>query len=149
MNYISMSSSEDIIEHFGVKGMRWGRRNTLKTMGKMGYYALRYPNLTEYARVKESGLHRDDRAVYDYKKGKIKQELSNNPKALRKKLKQLKKDYKKDNSFTGSLNRRASIMDEHLAARNKYKDEKRNATTKRARKSAYKRYQESVNPYLH
>lgn len=24
MNYISISSSEDIIEHYGIKGMRWG-----------------------------------------------------------------------------------------------------------------------------
>jgi hypothetical protein len=26
MNYISMNSSDDIIEHHGVKGMKWGRR---------------------------------------------------------------------------------------------------------------------------
>jgi hypothetical protein len=24
MSYISMSSSEDVIEHYGIKGMRWG-----------------------------------------------------------------------------------------------------------------------------
>lgn len=24
MNYISMSSSEDVIEHYGINGMRWG-----------------------------------------------------------------------------------------------------------------------------
>ena len=24
MNYISMDSSQDIIEHYGIKGMRWG-----------------------------------------------------------------------------------------------------------------------------
>ena len=27
MAYISMSSSEDVIEHFGIKGMRWGVRS--------------------------------------------------------------------------------------------------------------------------
>mgnify|MGYP000249087366 CR=1 FL=1 len=27
MDYISMSSSEDVIEHFGIKGMRWGIRS--------------------------------------------------------------------------------------------------------------------------
>lgn len=27
MNYISMDSSQDIIEHYGIKGMRWGIRS--------------------------------------------------------------------------------------------------------------------------
>ena len=27
MNYISIQSSKDVIEHFGIKGMRWGHRN--------------------------------------------------------------------------------------------------------------------------
>lgn len=27
MNYISMDSSKDIIEHYGIKGMRWGIRS--------------------------------------------------------------------------------------------------------------------------
>nr|DAR03379.1 MAG TPA: hypothetical protein [Caudoviricetes sp.] len=27
MNYISIQSSRDVIEHFGIKGMRWGHRN--------------------------------------------------------------------------------------------------------------------------
>ena len=27
MNYISMVSSKDVIEHFGIKGMRWGIRS--------------------------------------------------------------------------------------------------------------------------
>ena len=26
MNYISIDSSKDVIKHFGVKGMKWGRR---------------------------------------------------------------------------------------------------------------------------
>ena len=26
MNYISIQSSKDVIEHFGIKGMKWGRR---------------------------------------------------------------------------------------------------------------------------
>jgi len=26
MNYISIQSSEDVIEHFGIKGMKWGHR---------------------------------------------------------------------------------------------------------------------------
>lgn len=27
MNYISVQSSRDVIEHFGIKGMRWGIRS--------------------------------------------------------------------------------------------------------------------------
>ena len=27
MNYISINSSQDIIEHYGIKGMRWGIRS--------------------------------------------------------------------------------------------------------------------------
>lgn len=27
MNYISMDSSQDIIEHYGIKGMKWGIRS--------------------------------------------------------------------------------------------------------------------------
>lgn len=26
MDYISIDSSTDVIQHFGIKGMRWGRR---------------------------------------------------------------------------------------------------------------------------
>lgn len=26
MDYISIDSSQDIIEHYGIKGMKWGRR---------------------------------------------------------------------------------------------------------------------------
>lgn len=28
MNYISIQSSQDVIQHFGVKGMKWGQRRT-------------------------------------------------------------------------------------------------------------------------
>lgn len=110
--------------------------------------ALRHPHLSEYALVKEQSLHRNDRDVYDFKKVDLKRELANNPKALRKKLKQLKKDYKKDNSFTGSFKRRSAIMDEHLAAHKEYKTEKKNAKSKRDKRLAYERYQNKVNPYL-
>ncbi len=105
-------------------------------------------SISEYALVKEQSLHRNDRDVYDFRKSDLKRELANNPKALRKKLKQLKKDYKKDNSFTGSFKRRSSIMDEHLAAHKEYKAAKRNAKSKREKRLAYENYQTKVNPYL-
>lgn len=146
--YISMSSSKDVIEHHGTKGMKWGVRKTLKTVGRMSGNALRHPNLAEYALVKEQSLHRNDRDAYDFKKYDLKRELANNPKALRKKLKQLKKDYKKNNSFIGSFKRRSAIMDEHLAAHKEYKAEKRNAKSKHEKRLAYEKYQTKVNPYL-
>ena len=148
MEYISIQSSQDVIEHYGTKGMKWGVRRTLKTVGRMAGNALRHPNLAEYALVKEQSLHRNDRDVYDFKKFALKRELANNPKALRKKLKQLKKDYKKDNSFSGSFKRRSAIMDEHLAAHKEYKTEKKNAKSKKDKRLAYERYQTKVNPYL-
>ena len=148
MNYISVQSSRNVIEHYGTKGMKWGFRKTFKTVGRMAGNALRHPNLSNYAYVKEQSLHRNDRDIYDFKKIDLKRDLANNPKELRKKLKQLKKDYKKDNSFTGSFKRRSSIMNEHLAAHKEYKTEKRNAKSKRAKRLAYERYQNKVNPYL-
>ena len=30
MNYYSIQSSKDVIEHFGIKGMKWGRRSLKK-----------------------------------------------------------------------------------------------------------------------
>ena len=30
MNYISIQSSKDVIEHFGIKGMKWGNRRSKK-----------------------------------------------------------------------------------------------------------------------
>lgn len=146
--YYSIQSSQDVIKHYGTKGMKWGLRKTLKTVGRMAGNALRHPHLSEYALVKEQSLHRNDRDVYDFRKSDLKRELANNPKALRKKLKQLKKDYKKDNSFTGSFKRRSSIMDEHLAAHKEYKAAKRNAKSKREKRLAYENYQTKVNPYL-
>lgn len=146
--YYSVQSFQDVIEHYGTKGMKWGVRKTLKTVGRMAGNALRHPHLSEYAFVKEQSIHRNDRDVYDFKKYDLKRELANNPKALRKKLRQLKKDYKKDNSFTGSFKRRSAIMDEHLAAHKEYKTEKRNAKSKREKRLAYERYQTKVNPYL-
>lgn len=148
MEYISIQSSQDVIEHYGTKGMKWGVRRTLKTVGRMAGNALRHPNLAEYALVKEQSLHRNDSDVYDFKKFALKRELANNPTALRKKLKQLKKDYKKDNSFSGSFKRRSAIMDEHLAAHKEYKTEKKNAKSKKDKRLAYERYQTKVNPYL-
>lgn len=138
--YYSIQSSQDVIRHYGTKGMKWGVRKTVKTVGRMAYNAVRHPHLSEYAYVKEQSLHRDDRDAYDFKKSDLKRDLANNPKELRKKLKQLKKDYKKDNSFTGSFKRRSSIMDEHLAAHEQYKTEKRNAKSKRVKRLAYERY---------
>ena len=42
MNYISVVSSEDVIEHFGIKGMRWGIRS-------------RHSNLKQlYSKMKDS-----------------------------------------------------------------------------------------------
>ena len=146
--YYSVQSYNDVIQHFGIKGMKWGVRKTLKTVGRMAGNALRHPNLSNYAYVKEQSLHRNDRDEYDFKKFALQRELANNPNKLHKKLKQLKKEYKKDNSFTGSFKRRSSIMDEHLAAHKEYKTEKRNAKTKRAKRLAYEQYQKKVNPYL-
>ena len=68
MNYISIQSSQDVIKHYGTKGMKWGLRKTLKTFGRMAGNALRHPNLSNYAYVKEQSLHRNDRDIYDFKK---------------------------------------------------------------------------------
>ena len=51
MNYISVQSSRDVIKHYGTKGMKWGVRKTLKTVGRMAGNALRHPHLSEYALV--------------------------------------------------------------------------------------------------
>lgn len=35
MNYISVQSSQDVIEHFGIKGMRWGIRSRHSGLRKL------------------------------------------------------------------------------------------------------------------
>lgn len=47
-NYISIQSSQDVIEHYGIKGMRWGIRSRHKELQK------------SWADYKESSKHADN-----------------------------------------------------------------------------------------
>lgn len=77
MNYISIQSSQDVIEHYGIKGMRWGIKSRHKELKDL------------YSSYKESDRHASNTlpAVFDqnhphYKLGMAAQHQSAADKAL-------------------------------------------------------------------
>ena len=61
MNYISIQSSQDVIEHYGIKGMRWGIKSRHKELKDL------------YSSYKESDRHASNTlpAVFDQKSSSL------------------------------------------------------------------------------
>lgn len=71
MDYYSIQSSQDVIEHFGIKGMKWGFRkrhsknNRKKYASNDNSYDSRIHRLREKERKDKIGLSKSDREKYD------------------------------------------------------------------------------------
>lgn len=121
---IHADSSEDILLHFGTKGMKWGVRKAVRAAGNFGkIYANAYthPVLSTHARNKTNWQHYLD-------KKKLKGENKNSA-ARDAALKKLKENYKKNNSATGLLERQVRNLEKNKAAKVQYANDKAKATT--------------------
>lgn len=134
MNYISMSSSEDVIEHHGVKGMKWGRRMAKKLSSGVD----RFMNGVDKLNKAYANTHRgmlDDYSKqrrYNYAEWKAVQKHTRKSAfspLTKETLKRQKAEYDKLNSYKEAMrkieftrkeerskpNRREHVKKEHLA----------------------------------
>lgn len=167
---VHTDNSEDVIEHFGIKGMKWGVRKAARAavnFGKIYANAYTHPFLTTHARNKTNWQHYLDKKKYKADKKKLKAEYANkedrigrmkgdnkkisnlenkNSAARDAALKKLKANYKKNNSATGLLERQVRNLEKNKAAKAQYKKEKANATTKMEKSKAKTKYKRAINP---
>lgn len=145
---IHTDNSEDVIEHFGIKGMKWGVRKAARAavnVGKIYANSYTHPFLTTHARNKTNWQHYLDKKKYKADKKKLKGENKNSA-ARDAALKKLKANYKKNNSATGLLERQVRNLEKNKAAKAQYKKEKANATTKMEKSKAKTKYKRAINP---
>lgn len=148
---IHTDSSEDILLHFGTKGMKWGVRKAARAAGNFGkIYANSYthPFLTTHARNKTNWQHYLDKKKYKADKKKLKAEYSNKEDRIGRDaaLKKLKENYKKNNSATGLLERQVRNLEKNKAAKVQYANDKAKATTKEEKRNAKAKYKKAINP---
>lgn len=167
---VHTDNSEDILLHFGTKGMKWGVRKAARAavnVGKIYANAYTHPFLTTHARNKTNLQHFLDKKKYKADKKKLKAEYANkedrigrmkgdnkkianlenkNSSARDAALKKLKENYKKNNSATGLLERQVRNLEKNKAAKAQYKKEKANATTKMEKSKAKTKYKRAINP---
>lgn len=167
---IHTDSSEDILLHFGTKGMKWGVRKAVRAasnVGKIYVNAYTHPFLSTHARNKTNWQHFLDKKKYKADKKKLKAEYANkedrigrmkgdnkkianlenkNSAARDAALKKLKENYKKNNSATGLLERQVRNLEKNKAAKVQYKKEKASATTKQEKSKAKTKYKNAINP---
>lgn len=150
---IHTDNSDDVIEHFGIKGMKWGVRKAARAavnVGKIYANSYTHPFLTTHARNKTNWQHYLDKKKYKADKKKLKAEYANlenkNSAARDAALKKLKENYKKNNSATGLLERQVRNLEKNKAAKAQYKKEKANATTKMEKSKAKTKYKKAINP---
>jgi len=167
---IHTDSSEDILLHFGTKGMKWGVRKAVRAAGNVGkIYANAYmhPVLSTHARNKTNWQHFLDKKKYKADKKKLKAEYANkedrigrmkgdnkkianlenkNSAARDAALKKLKANYKKNNSTTGLLERQVRNLENNKAAKVQYANDKAKATTKEEKRNAKAKYKKAINP---
>lgn len=145
---IHVDSSEDILLHFGTKGMKWGVRKAVRAAGNFGkIYANAYthPVLSTHARNKTNWQHYLDKKKYKADKKKLKGENKNSA-ARGAALKKLKENYKKNNSVTGLLERQVRNLEKNKAAKVQYANDKAKATTKEEKRNAKAKYKKAINP---
>lgn len=145
---IHTDSSEDILLHFGTKGMKWGVRKAARAavnVGKIYANSYTHPFLTTHARNKTNWQHYLDKKKYKADKKKLKGENKNSA-ARDAALKKLKENYKKNNSATGLLERQVRNLEKNKAAKVQYANDKAKATTKEEKRNAKAKYKKAINP---
>lgn len=145
---VHVDGADDVIEHFGTKGMKWGVRKAVRAAGNFGkIYANAYthPVLSTHARNKTNWQHYLDKKKYKADKKKLKGENKNSA-ARDAALKKLKENYKKNNSVTGLLERQVRNLEKNKAAKVQYANDKAKATTKEEKRNAKAKYKKAVNP---
>lgn len=145
---IHTDSSEDILLHFGTKGMKWGVRKAARAavnVGKIYANSYTHPFLTTHARNKTNWQHYLDKKKYKADKKKLKGENKNSA-ARDAALKKLKENYKKNNSATGLLERQVRNLEKNKAAKVQYVNDKAKATTKEEKRNAKAKYKKAINP---
>ena len=145
---IHVDSSEDILLHFGTKGMKWGVRKAVRAAGNFGkIYANAYthPVLSTHARNKTNWQHHLDKKKYKADKKKLKAEYAGKE-GRDAALKKLKANYKKNNSATGLLERQVRNLEKNKAAKVQYANDKAKATTKEEKRNAKAKYKKAINP---
>ena len=167
---VHVDNMDDVLLHFGTKGMKWGVRKAARAavnVGKIYANAYTHPFLTTHARNKTNWQHYLDKKKYKADKKKLKAEYANkedhigrmkgdnkkianlenkNSAARDAALKKLKANYKKNNSATGLLERQVRNLEKNKAAKAQYKKEKANATTKMEKSKAKTKYKRAINP---
>ena len=167
---VHVDNMDDVLEHFGTKGMKWGVRKAVRAAGNVGKIyvnAYTHPFLSTHARNKTNWQHFLDKKKYKADKKKLKAEYSNkedrigrmkgdnkkianlenkNSAARDAALKKLKENYKKNNSATGLLERQVRNLENAKAAKVQYKNEKAKATTKAEKRNAKAKYKKAINP---
>lgn len=145
---IHTDSSEDILLHFGTKGMKWGVRKAVRAAGNVGkIYANSYthPFLSSKAKTKTNLQYLRDRKKYKAAKKKLKAEYADKE-DRNAALKKFKENYKKNNSTTGLLERQVRNLEKNKAAKAQYKKEKASATTKLEKSKAKTKYKKAIDP---
>nr|DAJ69924.1 MAG TPA: hypothetical protein [Caudoviricetes sp.] len=150
---VHVDNMDDVLLHFGTKGMKWGVRKAARAavnVGKIYANSYTHPFLTTHARNKTNWQHYLDKKKYKADKKKLKAEYANlenkNSAARDAALKKLKANYKKNNSATGLLERQVRNLEKNKAAKAQYKKEKANATTKMEKSKAKTKYKRAINP---
>lgn len=153
---IHTDQTSDVIQHFGTKGMKWGVRKNVGTVGKILGNKIIHPVLTGRAQNNAKLDYMDGLRAYSWNKREIKRNHSDykrnidtmgvskqKARALKKQnaekehraLKSLKKEFRKNYSTTAHLNRQYKYIQEAKAAKKQYKADK---------KAARKKYSESI-----
>lgn len=145
---IHTDNSDDVLLHFGTKGMKWGVRKAARAavnVGKIYANSYTHPFLTTHARNKTNWQHYLDKKKYKADKKKLKGENKNSA-ARDAALKKLKENYKKNNSVTGLLERQVRNLEKNKAAKVQYANDKAKATTKEEKRNAKAKYKKAINP---
>ena len=161
-------SCQDIIEHHGVKGMKWGRRigRALRNAGTIYANSYIHPTLTSSSKYRTDRQHKEDKKKYKSDKKALKQKfLEKHNKIMSSKgdinkianmknknisdrkaaLSKLKSDYKKYNSWDGMLERQVQNLNNNKQAKLRYKQDMMKAKDKNSKKVAKQRYRSAID----
>lgn len=165
---VHTDSFSDVIEHHGVKGMKWGRRigRAVKNAGIIYANSYIHPTLTESSKYRTERQYREDKKKYRSDKKDLKRKFADkqnkimssngdinkitkmkdkNSSDRKAALRKLKENYKKYNSWDGLLERQVQNLNNNKAAKLRYKQELMSAKDKGSRKVARQRYRKAID----